>query len=65
MNKSFIVKDNDGEFINGYNIAIGERTAIVSAKQCALRSKANVFEKVDNSEKMIYKWENGELNKIE
>lgn len=65
MNKSFIVEDKSGEFISGYNVAIGEKKAFVSAYQCAKVSKGNIFEKLDNKKKMIYEWVDGELKKIE
>jgi hypothetical protein len=62
--KSFVVREKNGEFINSYNIAIGESVALTSAKQCAKRSQADIFEKTGEKEVKVYEWEDGTFKTI-
>ena len=64
-NTSFVVRDKSGEYVTGYNIAIGERVALASARQCACSVKGDIFKKQETVEEKIYEWEDGELKKIE
>lgn len=63
--KSFIVREKNGEYVNSYNVAIGESVALTSAKQCAKRSQADVFMKTEEKEVKIYEWENGTFKTVE
>lgn len=55
-NSSYVVKDSEGEYISSYNTCLGEKAALSYAQECAKRSKANVFLKEGDNEKLILRY---------
>lgn len=39
----YIVRNNEGEYVNSYSTVLGDNTAYFYAKECSRLSKGNVF----------------------
>lgn len=62
-NGSYVVRKGS-DYINSYNKGLGEIQALTYAKDCAAHSKADVYNKTDGVEKLVFKYVEGRLEAV-